>query len=328
MSRPMISPLRTKNTCTHASCSCRASPKTSMSVRSRTSITWRSVVRSIACTWSRRRAARSNSRLLGRPLHIAAQVARDLVRAPFQEHDRLADHAVVLVLRAERGARPDAAVDEVLEARPRVLARDLLRAGAPREQLLDQVEAAPHRPGRGKRPEVADAVRRRHPPRDLDAGPLLPQVDLQVGVVLVVLQPHVEERLVPLDQRRLQQQRLLRRRREDELDVSDPLDELARLRLERVRGAEVGAHAVAQHRRLPDVQDRALRVLKDVNAGLRRHRAQTPPQTSPVAAFLRARGRITFILPPSRALTPVHTVGIDPPPLTEGKASSLSGPGT
>ena len=171
-------------------------------------------------------------------LHFAAKVARDLVRATLKEHDRLLDDSVVFLLRAEGGAGADAAVDEVLQAGPRVVAGDLFRARAPGEELLHEVQRSSHRAGRSEGPEVARTVVA-DAARDLDARPLLGDVDLEVGVVLIVLEAHVVERLVPLDQRGLEQQGLLRRAGEDELDVRDLGDEAARLRLEGVRRAEV-----------------------------------------------------------------------------------------
>ena len=92
--------------------------------------------------------------------------------------------------------------------------------------------------------------------------------------MFVILQAHVEERLVPLDQRRLQQQRLLRRLREDELDIRDLLYQPPCLRLEGVRGPEVGADAALQGGRLADVNDITLGVTEEVNAGARGERLQ------------------------------------------------------
>ena len=157
------------------------------------------------------------------------------------------------------GAGRDAAVDVVVEAGARVGAGDRLGAGAPREELLHEVERAAHGAGVGVRPEVARAVLL-DAARDVDARPRVCDVDLQVRVVLVVLEADVEERLVALDQRRPR-------------GAAPPAsvcvttysksaiasDERARLRLHAARRAEVGAHAAAQARRLADVDHVALR---------------------------------------------------------------------
>ena len=159
-----------------------------------------------------------------------------------------------------------AALDVVVEAGAGVGAGDLLRAGPPREELLDHVERPPHRARRGVRPEVARAVLL-DAAGDGDARPVVLDIDPEVRVVLVVLEPDVEDGLVALDQRRFEHQRLRLVGGHDVVERLDLLGECAHLRLEAAAGAEVGADARPQALRLADVEHLGAGVLHDVDAG-------------------------------------------------------------
>jgi hypothetical protein len=87
------------------------------------------------------------------------------------------------------------------------------------------------------------------------------------GMVLVVAEPHVVRRLVALDEVVLEGERLHLAVGDHEVEVGDLVDHPALVELGRARGLEVGPHAVAQHAGLSDVQDPALRVLEQVDAG-------------------------------------------------------------
>ena len=199
-------------------------------------------------------------------LHLGAQVAQHLLGAPFQEEDGLADHLGVLLFAAVRGAGGDAAVDVVLQARPRVVAGDRLRAASPGEELLGNIERFSHGAGAGVRAEVAGAVLL-HPAGDVDAGPGVAEVYLQVGVVLIVLEPDVVERLMTLHQRRFQVERLLLGVGDDVLEVGDSAAKVAQLRLQAGGRAEVRAHAGAQAGGLADVDHLAAVAAEQVDAG-------------------------------------------------------------
>ncbi len=92
--------------------------------------------------------------------------------------------------------------------------------------------------------------------------------------MLIVLEANVEERLVALDQARLQDKRLLGAGGDDVLDVGDLLHQAARLWLQAVRRAEVGAHAVPEGGRLAHVDHVALSVTEDIDARARRQGAR------------------------------------------------------
>ena len=85
--------------------------------------------------------------------------------------------------------------------------------------------------------------------------------------MLVVLEPDVKERLVPLDQLGFEVQRFLLGAREHVVEVVDRLGEGASLTLHAERRAEVRPDAVAQVRRLADVDHLTLGVAHEIDAG-------------------------------------------------------------
>jgi len=99
-------------------------------------------------------------------------------------------------------------------------------------------------------------------------------MDLDVGVALVVLQPHVELRLMALDQRHLEDQRFQLRTDHDPLDIRDLPHQPARFLIMLGGSMEIGAHPVAQVDRLAHVDDAPLIILHQVAAGLIRERVQ------------------------------------------------------
>lgn len=85
--------------------------------------------------------------------------------------------------------------------------------------------------------------------------------------MLVVLEPDVEEGLVTLHQFSFEMERLLLGMGDHVLEVGDRLGEGACLALHAGGGAEIGADAVAEVGSLADVDDVALGVAHDVDAG-------------------------------------------------------------
>ena len=129
---------------------------------------------------------------------------------PSRKMHHLVDVGAVVVLGDRLDARSLAALDVVQQARPRQRAHALLdldRARPEREQAADEVHRLVHAARARVRPEVARPVVGQLA-RALDAREVVGQRDLDVRVALVVLEPDVEARLVALDQRRFEQQRL------------------------------------------------------------------------------------------------------------------------
>jgi hypothetical protein len=97
--------------------------------------------------------------------------------------------------------------------------------------------------------------------REVDARELLVHRDRDERIGLVVTQPDVEARLVLLDEVLLGEERLRLAGHEQELDVVDLGDHLA------AAAGEVRRHPAADRLRLADVDDAALRVAEQVDAG-------------------------------------------------------------
>ena len=182
----------------------------------------------------------------------------------------LLDEARVLLVVDQAGARPGAALDVVHEARaPQALVADELAiaAAAHRERAQQQVEGLPDGVGVGVGPEVAvlGAPARAAPP-DRRPGPLVPLGQHEERVALVVTQPHVEARLVLLDEAVLEHERLDVVADLDPLDALGRGDHLGRPRSQAGRVLEVVGQPLAQRLRLTDVYDPPVLVAELVRA--------------------------------------------------------------
>ena len=201
----------------------------------------------------------------GRFLHLPAEPLRHLLGAALQEEPRVLARAAVALERAELlDAGRGAALDLVLQARPRAPAVQGLLAGADAEELLHEAGRLPAEARRDVGAAVGVAVLG-GATDDVEAGVLLGQGQLQVGVVLVVAEPQVVRRLVALDEVVLEGERLHLAVGDHEVEVGDLLDHAALVQLGRARRLEVRAHAVPQHPRLAHVEDGPVRALEQVD---------------------------------------------------------------
>ena len=145
--------------------------------------------------------------------------------------------------------------------------------GPEAEDAVQHVERLAHLLRVRVRAEVDDAapvpLAREHHAREL-----VLDRDRDVRERLVVAQPHVERRPVPLDEVLLEVQRLDLGARDDHLDVVHALRQLRDRRPVAAARLEVRAHARAQRLRLADVEDLALLVAEEVDARLRREALQ------------------------------------------------------
>ena len=174
-------------------------------------------------------------------------------------------------LRDAEVARGGTLADAVQQARPEpapalVVRLDVERAGAELEDALQHLDRLPQALGAGERAVELDAAAPRRA-RELDAREVLADADLQVGERLVVLQLDVEARLDVLDQPGFQQQGIDLALGGEEVDVGDELDEVGGAAVLGGGLGEVVAGAVAQVLGLADVEDAALGVLHQVDAG-------------------------------------------------------------
>jgi hypothetical protein len=146
---------------------------------------------------------------------------------------------------------------------------EIVGAAPDGEDPADDAERATHRGDIGERAEIAGAgdvpsARHQHPRKRLL------QCHHDAGVTLVILEPDVESRLVLLDERVLEQERLRLVRDDDGLDVGDELAEPRVLDAAGLVAGEVAAHPRPQVLRLADVEDLPVGVFPEINAGTRR----------------------------------------------------------
>ncbi len=143
---------------------------------------------------------------------------------------------------------------------------DLDLAGRQGEDLADDFQRFPQGAGRG----VGAIVERPvflHAAHDGEAGEGLSDREAQIGVLLVVAEDDVEPGAVTLDEVAFEDQRLQLGARDDRFDVRDLADQQLSLRTLVRAVLKIVPHPVGQDARLPDVEDVALRILKEVDAG-------------------------------------------------------------
>src|SRR5260370_1237899 len=128
--------------------------------------------------------------LLRRGLHLAGELGREVVALAFEEALHVLDRLGVAFRGLPSRAGRVAAVDEVLQARPREGAVDLDPAGAEREERAPQSQGLAHRGGGVEGAEVARPVLL-GPPGHHQPGELLVGGELEERVVLVVPQDDV-----------------------------------------------------------------------------------------------------------------------------------------
>ena len=200
-------------------------------------------------------------------LHVGAQATHHLLGAPLQEETGVVAGLPVALERADLlDAGGDAALDLVLEAGPGAAAVQRLLAGADAEQLPDEPGRLPSQAGRDVGPAIGVPVLR-GPAHDVEARVVLLEGQPEVGMILVVAEADVVQRLVALDEVVLESQRLHLGVGDHELEIGDVLDHPGLVELRRAGSLEVRPHPVAQHPGLADVDDRAVYALEQVDPG-------------------------------------------------------------
>ena len=166
-----------------------------------------------------RSAAASSKRIsLRTPPPCARAVVGQVPVPAFQEQPHVAAPPGVGLIGGEPfDARAQAAVDVVLQAGLRVVARQIHLAGRHQKMAVDEVHQAVRQVAGEVRAEVGGAVLAQ-PPRHVDARILLAG-QLDVGIGLVVAQQDVEARLLLLDQVVLKRQRFFFVVDQDVVDV-------------------------------------------------------------------------------------------------------------
>ena len=203
--------------------------------------------------------------------HLPLDGPRDLLLAPVEEQHHLVDVRAVRRLVDGLDAGALAALDVVQQAGPGegpLALVDVDGAGPEREQPTDEVHRLVHARRGRVRTEVATAVGGQLAGA-LDAREVVAQGHLDERVALVILEPDVEAWLVPLDQVRLEQQRLADGVGERPVQVHHPVDG----GLDAQRWCRAGpallpvlADAVLEALRLAHVQHATLGILHEVHA--------------------------------------------------------------
>ena len=228
------------------------------------------------------RAAASKFKCSAGFRHLALQPRQQRLLLAFEEEHDLVDRPIVILLGLIADARRQAALDVVLQARALAPAVDRLAAGPQRKDQTHQVDQLAQPVRVRVRPEVARPVVADHAREDDPRKRLVG--DLQIGIAFVVAQTDVERRLMPLDQVRLEDQRLDLVGDDDRSNVGDLLDHRRRARVVRRALLEIRPHAIAQRDRLSDVENLAVasdhqihaRRVRDLREVLeRRHPAPT-----------------------------------------------------
>ena len=159
-------------------------------------------------------------------------------------------------------------MDKILDARAGVAAIYYLVAGAEGEEFVEHLYGLIDGAHARIRAKVASTVLEHAACRNY-ARPLLLKRYFDIWIGLVVLEANVEARLVALDERVLEEERLAHRIRERVVHFRDPVDDLADpVALQRPGlTLPVAAHPAAEALRLADIDDLAAVVLHEVHAG-------------------------------------------------------------
>ena len=209
------------------------------------------------------------AQLLRRLLHLAAQLVHQLAALAVEDEHGLLYARAVIPGAAVLQAPARAASHVVIEAGalPADIPREFARAVGQQQRLGDGVDDVPRLAAAAEGAEVARAVLPRAA-RNAHGGVLLPQIHPDEGIALVVLEEDVVVRLVALDERVFQHQRLELARRDDDVEVRNLFHHGRHLG--QVLPVEIAADPVFQFFGLADVDDLAVRVQHDIHAGQQR----------------------------------------------------------
>ena len=206
---------------------------------------------------------------LGGFVHLLGQFTLELFCVALEQRDRLFDQRVILLRTDLAGARRAAAAKVQIQARP-VLA-DVPRKGT---RTAFQVQCFTNRINRsscGAAAHVRTKVPRSVMCRLGDNFEIrIGQSGVQphIGIAFVVLEQNVVLRLVLLYHRVLEHERFKLAVCDDDIEVVDMADQLARLGVQPFGRLKVVGHAVAEQLGLADVNHLAGLILVHINAGL------------------------------------------------------------
>ena len=200
--------------------------------------------------------------------HARGEGALELGVAAFKEELRVADGLLVGFGRGEAfDAGAEAAVNVVLQAGARMVAREIDLATGDEKAAMDELDDAVGEVAGKVRAVVGGAVFAQAA-GDEDFGEAVGEGELDVGVGLVVAQQDVEARLALLDEVVFEGQRFVLVGDEDVVEIDGLAHERAGFGVGLRGFKQVGAHARAQVLGLAHVDDFALGVFVEIHAGL------------------------------------------------------------
>ncbi len=188
--------------------------------------------------------------------HAGFEALHQVVALAFEKKAGIAKGFGVALVGGEAfDARAEAALDVVLQARPRVIAGEVDIAGRHEKSLVDEVQDAARQAWGKIGPEIERAVFFDFA-REIDAGIFFGGGQLDVGIGLIVAQEDVEFGLILLDEIVFKRQGFARIGEDDGVEVGDFADERTGFGVDPARFQEVGTHAAAERGGFADVEDR------------------------------------------------------------------------
>ena len=206
---------------------------------------------------------------LGGFVHLLGEFTLELFCVALEQRDRLFDQRVILLWTDLAGAWRTAAAEVQIQARP-VLAdvpREGTRTAFEVQCFTDRINRSSCGAAAHVRTEVPRSVMCRLGDNfEIRVGQR--GVQPHIGIAFVVLEQNVVLWLVLLYHRVLEHERFKLAVRDDDIEVVDMADQLARLGVQPFGRLEVVGHAVLQQLGLADVNHLAGLILVHVNAGL------------------------------------------------------------
>ena len=211
------------------------------------------------------RSGRLEAQLLRRALHLFAQRGDELAALALEDQGGLRHAGAVVRPIASLEAPAGAAAHLVLQAWPFLsdVARELPRTVRQQQGVLDHADDLARLKAAAEGAVVIGAVLRRAA-RDRHDRIVAFRVDADEGVALVVLEQDIVVRLVALDQRVFQHQRLEFARGDDDVEIPHLVHHRGDLR--QMLTAKIARDAVFQLLRLTDVKHLAVLVEHDIHA--------------------------------------------------------------
>ena len=200
--------------------------------------------------------------------HASAEADQQIVAAAFQKGARVPRRLCVFLIRNKASnARAPASLNVILQARARMLSRQVHRTRRNAEVFVNEMNDAVGEAVREKRAEIDRAVFAQ-PACYVDAGIFFKCGEADVGIGLVVPQQYIEFRLILFDEIIFERQSFTFVIHDDVVHIGNFAHQRSGLRIGPSRFQEIGTHARAQRAGLADVENAAECVLEKIDTGV------------------------------------------------------------